>query len=161
MAEPLTTPDQRIAALGLVLPPAPAPIGNFCNYVLCGSQLFISGQGPVTGDGKLFTGKVGLDVSVPEAYDHARLVGLNLIAVMHHVLGDLARVARIVKLLGFVNAAAEFADHPRVINGCSDLLQEVFGDAGRHARSAVGVASLPSNITVEVEAIVEIRPPTG
>lgn len=161
MAEPLDTPDQRIAALGLVVPAPPAPIGNFCNHVVCGSQLFISGQGPVTSDGTLFTGKVGLDVSVPEAYGHARLVGLNLIAVMQHVLGDLARVARVVKLLGFVNAAAEFAEHPRVVNGCSDLLREVFGEAGLHARSAIGVASLPSNITVEVEAIVEIRPQSG
>jgi enamine deaminase RidA (YjgF/YER057c/UK114 family) len=103
------------------------------------------------------TGKVGDTVTADEAYAHALLVGLNLLSVLHVELGDLSRVKRIVKLLGMVNATPDFADHPRVINGCSDLFVDVFGDAGRHSRSAVGVGSLPGNITVEIEAIVAIH----
>ncbi len=102
------------------------------------------------------TGKVGQDLSVAEAYDHAQLTGLNLLAVARKALGDLRRVSRVVKLLGMVNAGPEFGDHPAVINGCSDLFVNVFGEAGRHARSAVGMASLPGGISVEIEAIFEI-----
>lgn len=136
----------------------PEPIGSFVNAVRTGNLLYISGQGPIDVQGRLMTGKVGADVSVEAATDHARMVGLNLLAVARAELGSLARISRVVKLLGMVNAVPEFQDHPSVINGCSDLLQEVLGEAGRHARSAIGVASLPNDITVEVEAIFEIAP---
>jgi enamine deaminase RidA (YjgF/YER057c/UK114 family) len=150
------TPLARLARLGLVLPPPAPPIANFVTHVREGSLLFLSGQGPRDADGRMRTGKVGHDVTTAEAYDHARLTGLNLLAVMQEALGDLRRVRRIVKLLGMVNAVPEFAEHPQVINGCSDLLIAVFGEAGRHARSAVGFGSLPGRITVEIEAVVAI-----
>lgn len=154
---PSGTPEQRLAELGIVLPAAPAPIANFSAWVLEGDLLFLSGQGPQEADGRRHTGKVGESVTALEAYHHARLTGINLIAVMREALGDLGRVRRVVKLLGMVNAVPEFEDHPAVINGCSDLLTAVFGEAGQHARSAVGFASLPGNITVEIEAIVAVR----
>jgi enamine deaminase RidA (YjgF/YER057c/UK114 family) len=147
----------RLAAMGIVLPAAPPPIANFVTHVIDGRMLYLSGQGPRTAEGVLSTGKVGADVSVEQAYQDARLAGLNLLAVMQDALGDLGRVERIVKLLGMVNAVPEFTDHPLVINGCSDLFVELFGSAGNHARSAVGFGSLPGNITVEIEAIVAIR----
>lgn len=151
---PDASPYDRLKALGIVLPEAPQPIANFVTHVVEGKLLFLSGQGPTEGDGTLHTGKVGADVSIEEAYAHARLTGINLIAVMQAALGDLSRVRRIVKLLGMVNATPEFAGHPAVINGCSDLMIEVFGEQGVHARSAVGFGSLPNQITVEIEAIV-------
>jgi enamine deaminase RidA (YjgF/YER057c/UK114 family) len=148
----------RLSQQGIVLPPSPPPIGNFLSHTRVGNVLYLSGQGPCTREGYLHAGKVGLDVSVEEAYGHARLVGVNLLAVLQEALGDLNRVARVVKLLGMVNAATNFTAHPQVINGCSDLMIEVFGpEIGRHARSAVGMGSLPNNITVEIEAIVEVR----
>lgn len=151
-----SSPVERLARLGIVIPPPPPPIGNFLTHVREGNLLFLSGQGPREADGRLYTGKVGLDVSTQEAYGHARLTGVNLLSVMQGVLGDLGRVKRIVKLLGLVNAVPEFGDHPSVINGCSDLFVEVFGQRGEHARSAIGVGSLPGNITVEIEAVVAI-----
>lgn len=151
------TPYQRLASLGIELPPSPPPIANFVTHVVEGSILYLSGQGPRETNGHLHSGKVGADVSIDDAYAHARLTGINLLAVMHEALGDLSRVKRVVKLLGMVNAVPEFEDHPSVINGCSDLFIEVFGDAGQHARSAVGFGSLPGNITVEIEAIVALR----
>ena len=154
---PHASPYERLAALGIKLPVAPAPIANFVTHVQEGKLLFLSGQGPNHADGRSHTGKVGAGVSVEEAYGHARLTGINLLAVMHHALGDLNRVKRIVKLLGMVNAEPEFDEHPRVINGCSDLFIEVFGSTGHHARSAVGVGSLPNNISVEIEAIVALH----
>ncbi|MGN8116628.1 RidA family protein [Labrys sp. 22185] len=153
---PHTSPYERLAALGIKLPVAPAPIANFVTHVQEGKLLFLSGQGPNHADGRSHTGKVGAGVSVEEAYQHARLTGINLIAVMQDALGDLTRVRRVVKLFGMVNAAPDFAQHPAVINGCSDLFIEVFGDGGIHARSAVGQGSLPGQITVEIEAIVAI-----
>ena len=150
------TPYQRLATLGIELPPAPKPVANFVTHVREGSLLFLSGQGPREADGFLHTGKVGRDVTAEEAYAHARLTAVNLIAVLHEALGDLSRVRRIVKLLGMVNADGEFAEHPKVIDGCSDLFLEVFGDAGQHARSAIGFASLPGRITVEIEAVVAV-----
>ncbi|MBB5703916.1 enamine deaminase RidA (YjgF/YER057c/UK114 family) [Ochrobactrum daejeonense] len=152
-----TGPYERLAALGIELPEAPPPIANFVTHVQEGNILFLSGQGPREMDGRLHTGKVGDDLTAEDAYSHARLTGINLLAVMHHALGDLNRIKRIVKLFGMVNAAPEFGDHPRVINGCSDLFIEVFGDCGHHARSAVGQGSLPGNITVEIEAIVSLK----
>ncbi|MFO7308467.1 MAG: RidA family protein [Pseudomonadota bacterium] len=150
------TPYQRLADLGLTLPPAPKPVATYVPCVQEGNLLFLSGQGPREADGRLRTGKVGAEVGVERAYDDARLTGLNLLAVMHEALGDLGRVRRVVKLLGMVNAVPEFGEHPKVINGCSDLFVAVFGEAGRHARSAVGFGSLPDNITVEIEAIVAV-----
>jgi enamine deaminase RidA (YjgF/YER057c/UK114 family) len=148
------SPNERLARLGIVLPPPPPPVGNFLTHVREGNLLFLSGQGPRETNGTLYTGKVGLDVSPQDAYTHARLTGINLLAVIEDVLGDLSRVKRIVKLFGMVNAVPDFGDHPRVINGCSDLFLDVFGDRGEHARSAIGVGSLPGNITVEIEAVV-------
>lgn len=153
-----TTPYERLAALGLELPAVPPPIGRFVTFVEAGPLLYLSGQGPRQPDGAMMQGKVGRDVTVAAAYEHARLTGLNLLAVLDAALGDLSRVRRIVKLLGFVNAVPEFGEHPAVINGCSDLFNDVFGDIGSHARSAIGVGSLPGNISVEVEAVVEYRP---
>ncbi|MEA2780086.1 MAG: hypothetical protein QOK29_1630 [Rhodospirillaceae bacterium] len=147
----------RLYAAGIVLPEAPAPVANFVTHVREGQFLFLSGQGPREADGRLHTGKVGATVSVDEAYAHARLTGINLIAVLEKALGDLSRVSRVVKLLGMVNATPDFTRHPQVIDGCSDLFMAVFGETGRHARSAVGLGSLPGNITVEIEAIVAVR----
>ena len=152
-----TNPYERLKELGIALPKPPNPIANFVTHVREGSLLFLSGQGPQEANGHLHTGKVGLDVGAEEAYEHARLTGINLLAVMQDALGDLSRVKRVVKLLGMVNAAPDFGEHPKVINGCSDLMMAVFGEAGRHARSAVGFGSLPNNITVEIEAIVAIE----
>jgi enamine deaminase RidA (YjgF/YER057c/UK114 family) len=152
------SPSERLAALGITLPSAPPPIANFVTHVLEGDILYLSGQGPREADGTMHTGKVGADVAVDQAYADARLTGINLLAVMQDALGDLSRVKRVVKLLGMVNATPEFGDHPNVINGCSDLFVDVFGEAGQHARSAVGFGSLPGNITVEIEAIVSLHP---
>ncbi len=152
------SPYERLAALGIILPPSPPPIANFVTHVIEGNILYLSGQGPREVDGFMHVGKVGGEVGVDDAYQHARLTGINLLAVMHDALGDLSRVKRVVKLLGMVNAVPHFLDHPSVINGCSDLFNDVFGqEAGQHARSAVGFGSLPGNITVEIEAIVALR----
>jgi enamine deaminase RidA (YjgF/YER057c/UK114 family) len=147
----------RLEALGLQLLPVPKPIGNFRNFIRTGSLIFISGQGPREADGTLHTGKVGADVSTAAAYEHAKLTGLNLLSVLANAVGDLDKVSQVVKLLGLVNAVDNFTSHPDVINGCSNLFTDVFGEIGQHARSAIGVASLPNNITVEIEAIFELR----
>lgn len=150
-------PYDRLTALGITLPSSPPPIANFVTHVREGNMLYLSGQGPREANGHLYSGKVGGDVTVDQAYQHARLTAVNLLAVMHDALGDLGRVKRVVKLLGMVNAVPDFEDHPSVINGCSDLFIAVFGEAGQHARSAVGFGSLPGNITVEIEAIVSLN----
>jgi len=151
------SPEKRLKALGLELGKVSSPIANYVNAVRTGNLLFLAGKGPrPDASGKRPSGKVGRDYTADEAYQHARTVGIDLLAVMRSELGSLDRVKRVVKLLGMVNAAPEFADHPRVINGCSDLFVEVFGDAGRHARSAVGMGSLPMGIPVEIECIVEV-----
>ena len=153
-----SSPYERLASLGIKLPPSPPPIANFVTHVVEGNMLYLSGQGPREADGLLHAGKVGAEIGVEDAYKHARLTGINLLAVMHDALGDLTRVKRVVKLLGMVNAVPDFLDHPSVINGCSDLFIDVFGEeVGQHARSAVGFGSLPGNITVEIEAIVALR----
>lgn len=146
--------EDKLSELGVELPDVPPPAGNYVHAVQTGNLLYLAGKGPIDGDAK---GKVGSDVSVEDAYQHARQVGLTLIAVMKQELGSLDRVTRIVKVLGMVNAVPEFGQQPAVINGCSDLFVEVFGDAGRHARSAVGMGSLPNQITVEIEVIVEVE----
>jgi enamine deaminase RidA (YjgF/YER057c/UK114 family) len=153
----MPSPEERLARLGIVLPPSPQPVANYVTHVQEGNLLFLSGQGPREPDGRLLTGKVGLDVSAEQASLHARLTGINLIAVMRAALGDLRRVKRIVKVFGMVNATPDFTEHPKVINGCSDLFVEVFGGTGQHARSAVGQGSLPMGITVEIEAVVATR----
>ncbi|KPK35667.1 MAG: hypothetical protein AMJ66_00590 [Betaproteobacteria bacterium SG8_40] len=148
--------EQRLKELGIELPPIPGSAGNYLQYVQTGNLIFLSGAGPRSADGRPPAGKVGSDMSVEEAYRHARDVGLIQIAKLKDALGDLDRVTRIVKVLGMVNAGPEFAEHPKVINGFSDLMVEVFGDKGRHARSAVGMGSLPFGIPVEIEVIVEV-----
>lgn len=150
-------PHQQLARLGIVLPPPTPPIANFVTHVIEGNLLYLSGQGPREADGFLHHGRVGEGVSIEEAYGHARLTGINLLSVIKDALGDLGRVKRVIKIFGMVNSVAGFADHPQVINGCSDLFIEVFGESGHHARSAVGLASLPGNITVEIEAILAIH----
>ncbi len=148
--------EQRLKELGIDLPQAQTPVANYVGAVRSGNLLFLSGRGPAAPDGTMHTGVVGQDVTVEQAYGHARLTGLQLIATMQAELGDLDRVVRIVKLLGMVNGAPGFGQQPEVINGCSDLFVEVFGERGRHARSAVGMGGLPRNITVEIEAVVEV-----
>jgi len=149
--------DARLKELKIQLPPLPKPGGTYVHAVRTGNLLFLAGKGPQNPDGSVPKGKVGRDVSVDEANRHARSVGLVLLAVMKDALGTLDRVKRVVKVLGMVNAVPEFGDQPKVINGCSDLFVEVFGEKGQHARSAVGMGSLPNGITVEIEAIVEVE----
>jgi len=148
--------EKRLKALGIELGKVSAPVANYVNAVRTGNLLFLAGKGPRPQDGVRPSGKVGREYTVEQAYQHARTVGIDLLAVMRSELGSLDRVKRVVKLLGMVNGTPEFTDHPRVINGCSDLFVEVFGDAGRHARSAVGMGSLPMAIPVEIECIVEV-----
>ncbi len=149
--------EQRLKVLGLELPAVSAPVATYVNAARTGNLLFLSGKIPLTADGKMLKGKVGADVTTEEAAGHARLVGLHLIAVLKAELGSFDEVRRVVKLLGMVNAVPEYGEQPKVINGCSDLFVEVFGDKGRHARSAIGVGSLPNGVTVEIEAIVEVE----
>lgn len=146
--------EAKLSELGIELPDVPGPAGNYVHAVRTGNLLYLAGKGPIDSDAR---GKVGSDVSVEDAYQHARQVGLTLIAVMKQELGSLDNVKQIVKVLGMVNAVPEFGQQPAVINGCSDLFVELFGDAGRHARSAVGMGSLPNQITVEIEVIVEVE----
>jgi len=145
--------DARLAELGITLPDAPAPAAAYVPYVVTGDLVFVSGQISMDADG-LRTGKVGKGVSTEQAKDAARLCGLALLAQLKNAAGgDLDRVAQVVKLTGFVNAVPKFADHPEVINGASELMAEVFGDKGQHARATVGSSSLPRNVQVEVEGI--------
>lgn len=152
------TPEERLVSLGIELPPAPQPVANYTPYKVVSDLLFLSGQGPRRFDGTYSTGRVGRDVTVETAYEDARVTGLQLLAVAKQALGNLERVAGVVKLFGMVNTEPDFAEHPRIINGCSDLFVAVFGEAGRHARSAVGQGSLPNGMTVEIEAIFQIKP---
>lgn len=150
------TPEERLADLGIELP---APDGSprlYVPAVRTGSLLFLAGHGPVGPDGKVVVGRVGADLDVAEARDAARLTGIQLLAAIRHEVGSLDRVRRVVKLLGMVNGAPGFTDTPAVIDGCSQLLLDVFGEGGRHARSAVGMAELPFGMCVEIEAVVEI-----
>jgi enamine deaminase RidA (YjgF/YER057c/UK114 family) len=149
--------DTRLKSLGISLPTAPAPVANYVPWVRTGTLVFVSGQLPVV-DGKVMcTGKAGSEVSTADAASAARICALNLIAQVRAACdGDLDRVKRVVKLTGFVAGDAAFAEQPTVINGASDVMVEVFGDAGRHARAAVGAPSLPRNATVEVEAVFEV-----
>jgi enamine deaminase RidA (YjgF/YER057c/UK114 family) len=153
----MSSPEDRLSALGLILPEPRAPVANYVPFVRLGDGLYISGQVSTDAAGGV-RGVVGEDVNAEDAKRAARICGLNLIAQMKAALdGDLSRVVRVVKLGGFVQAGPDFFEIPQVVNGCSDLMVEVFGDAGRHARSAVGVYRLPLNFAVEVDAVVEVR----
>lgn len=150
--------EARLKELGIALPKLPTPVANYVPYKIVGNLLYLSGQGPRQPDGSYFVGKVGGGVTVEEAYKHARVVGLQLLATTRDALGSLDRVESIVKMLCMVNAVPDFKEQPKVANGMSDLFVEVFGEAGRHARSAVGMGSLPNQMTVEIEGIFAIKP---
>jgi enamine deaminase RidA (YjgF/YER057c/UK114 family) len=148
--------EARLNALAIELPAAPRPLGSYVTAARSGNLLFLSGHGPVRDGRVVYWGKVGRDLTIEQGQEAARLTGLNLLATARDVLGSLDRVRRVVKVLGMVQCADDFTDHPKVINGFSDLMVEVFGDAGRHARSAVGMGSLPFGIAVEIEVIFEV-----
>jgi enamine deaminase RidA (YjgF/YER057c/UK114 family) len=150
--------EARVKQLGLVLPQVPSPVANYLPYRIAGNLLFLAGQGPRDEKGNTLSGKVGAEVSVEEGYRRARLIGLQLLSTMRTALGSLDRVDTILKMLVMVNAVPDFKDQPKVANGMSDLFVEVFGDNGKHARSAVGMGSLPMQISVEIEGIVSIKP---
>ncbi len=151
-----STAEENITRLGIDVSTPATPVANYVPAVRTGNLVFVSGQGPRRPGGEYMKGKVGDDVTEDQAYEAARLCCVNLLAALKSVIGDLNKVQSVVKLLGMVNAVPGFTDHPKVINGCSDLLVEVFGDRGKHARSAVGMGSLPMQIPVEIEMIVEI-----
>jgi enamine deaminase RidA (YjgF/YER057c/UK114 family) len=150
------TPEERLRELGHTLPTPPPPIGTYVGAVRTGNLLFLSGKGPDLQGGRQWRGKLGAELTVDDGYKAARDTMLNLLAVLREETGDLSRVRRIVKLLGMVNSTPDFGEQPKVINGASDLLVAVFGDMGRHARSAVGMTALPNGIPVEIEMIVEV-----
>lgn len=151
--------DQRFSDLSLELPPAPKPVGVYKPLVIVGNLAYLSGHGPLKPDKTLIVGKVGRDLSLEEGKAAAKQVGLSLLATIKAQLGSLSRVKRVVKVLGMVNAVPEFQEHPQVINGASELFAAVWGpDDGVGARSAVGMGSLPTNIAVEIEMIVELEP---
>jgi enamine deaminase RidA (YjgF/YER057c/UK114 family) len=150
--------EQRLQDLGITLPETPTPVANYVPGVITGNLLFLSGQGPRKPDGTFELGLVGADVDTETAYAHARLTGLFLLSAARSLRGTLDRVEQVVKLLAMVRATPDYPDQPKVANGLSDLMVEVFGDAGRHARSAVGMGSLPNGMTFEAEAILQIRP---
>lgn len=149
--------EQKVKDLGLVLPPTPKPVGTYVGGVRSGNLLFMSGVGPRQPDGSLIKGKLGATMTVEKGYEAARVVGLNMLANIRGQLGSLNKVKRVVKVLGMVNATPDFEDPPKVINGFSDLFVEVFGEAGRGARSAVGMATLPFQMAVEVEMVIEVE----
>ena len=149
--------EGKLASLGITLPEVPPPVANYVNAVRTGNLIFLAGKGPNKPEGGYITGKVGADLDIEQGYKAARLTGIIQLAALKAEIGDLNRVKRIVKVLGMVNAAPDFTDHPKVINGFSDLMVEVFGDKGKHARAAVGMGSLPQNIAVEIEMIVEVE----
>jgi len=151
------TPEENLKAKGIELPVLPKPVANYVNAVRTGNLIYLSGKGPLRKDGTYITGKSGKDISIEQGYDAARLTAIIQIAVLKDMIGDLSKVKRIVKVLGMVNSSPDFYDQPKVINGFSDLIVDIFGEKGKHARSAIGVASLPMNIAVEVEMIVEVE----
>lgn len=152
------TVDEKIKQLGLELPPASIPIANYVKYVRTGNLIFLAGHGPTKTDGTNITGKVGKELSIEQGYEAAKITALSLIATLKDALGgDLSKVKRIVKVNGYVNCLPDFTEQPKVINGCSDLLVVLFGEKGKHARAAMGMVALPSNIAVEIEMIVEVE----
>ncbi|HEX4876483.1 MAG TPA: RidA family protein [Chitinophagaceae bacterium] len=149
--------EARLKELKIDLPVPSKPIANYVHVVKTGNLLFLAGKGPSDAGGKYITGKVGKDLTIEEGQQAARLTAINQLAVLKNELGDLNKVKRIVKVLGMVNCEADFKDHPKVINGFSDIMVAVFGEKGKHARSAVGMCSLPMNMAVEIELVVEIE----
>jgi enamine deaminase RidA (YjgF/YER057c/UK114 family) len=149
--------ETKLKEKGIVLPVPSSPIGNYVNVVRVGNLLFLSGKGPQKADNTYITGKVGRDLTLEQGYEAARMTAINHLAVIKNELGSLNKVKRIVKVLGMVNCTEDFKDQPKVINGYSDLMVEIFGDKGKHARAAVGMYALPLNMAVEVEAIVEVE----
>lgn len=149
--------EERLEKLGITLRESPPPVANYVNAVKTGNLLFMAGKGPSKADGSYITGKVGVDLTIEEGYEAAKLTAIAQLSVLKHELGDLNKVVRIVKVLGMVNADSSFTNHPEVINGFSDLMVEVFGERAKHARAAVGMSSLPRNIAVEIEMIVEVK----
>lgn len=149
--------DKKVQELGIELIAPTKPVANYVKAVRTGNLLYLSGHGPSKADGTSITGKVGQDMTIEEGYAAARQAGISLLSTMKSELGSLNKVLRIVKVLGMVNCTSDFTDQPKVINGCSDLMVSVFGENGKHARSAVGMNALPGNITVEIEIIVELK----
>ena len=149
--------EAKLAERGLPLPAAPKPVANYVRAVRTGNLLFLAGHGPSRDGKNQFVGKVGRDLTVEQGYQAAQLVALNCLASAKEALGDLDRVKRVVKLLGMVNCTPDFGQQPQVINGASDLLVDLYGDAGRHARSAVGMGALPGGIAVEIEMVLEVE----
>ena len=156
VAEASYNPEAKLKELGITLPTPPQPVANYVNGVRTGNLIFLAGKGPKRADGSEITGKLGQDVSIEEGYEGARLTAINQMSVLKAMLGDLNKVKRVVKVLGMVNSDPSFVEQPKVINGFSDLIVEVFGDRGKHARAAVGMASLPRGQAVEIEMIVEV-----
>ena len=151
------TPDQKLSQLGIHLPQIPESLGSYVDMVKVGNLVFLSGRGPLKADGKYITGKVGDNLSTEEGFQAARLTAVNQLAVLKQAFGSLDKIKRIVKVNGYVNTYDSFTEQSKVINGFSDLLIEVFGNQGRHARTSVGVFTLPQNMAVEVEMIVEMK----
>ena len=149
--------ENRLKEMGIELPPAATPVANYVPAVRSGNLVFLSGHGPRDEQGNMITGKVGADLTVEQGYQAARRIAIGLLGSLKSVIGELDKVKRIVKLLGLVNCTPEFGDQPKVVNGASDFFVEVFGDKGKHARSAIGTNALPGNISVEIEMIVEIE----
>ncbi len=152
-----TDAETALKNLGIKLPQPPKPVANYVSAVRTGNLIFLAGAGPRKEDGTYITGRLGQDLSIDQGYQAARLTGINQLAVLKSELGDLNKVKRIVKVTGMVNSAASFTDQPKVVNGFSDLMVQVFGDRGKHARAAVGMVALPMNIAVEIEAVVEVE----
>ena len=149
--------ETKLKEKGIVLIPPSSPVANYVNAVRTGNLLYLAGKGPLKADNTYVTGKVGKDLTIEQGYEAARITAINHLAVLKNELGSLNKIKRIVKVLGMVNCTEDFKDQPKVINGYSDLMVEIFGDKGKHARSAVGVYSLPFNMAVEIEVIVEIE----
>jgi enamine deaminase RidA (YjgF/YER057c/UK114 family) len=161
MAQGTGSPEARLKALGIHLPPAPKPLASYVPAVRTGNLVFLAGQGPLADGKPTVTGKVGAELSEEEGNKAARATMLTLLAVLRQEIGSLDRVRRVVKLVGWVNSAPGFTRQPWVINGASDLLIEIFGEAGKHARSSLGANELPLNIPVEIELVVEVLPDSG
>lgn len=151
------TPEDNLKLLGITLPKQSSPIANYVNYVRTGNLIYFSGTGPSVEDQGYVRGKLGRDLTIDQGREAARITGINMIANLKNAVGDLNKVKRIVKVLGMVNSTENFTDQPKVINGFSDLMVAVFGEKGKHARSAVGMAALPMNMAVEIEMIVEVE----
>ena len=151
------TPEEKLSKLGIQLPKLPSPIASYVHVVRSGNLLFLAGKGPQKGDGEYIKGKLGTTLTTEQGYEAAKLTGIIQLAVIKDAVGNLSNVKRIVKVNGFVNSDSNFYDHPKVINGFSDLMIAVFGEKGRHARTSLGVAALPMNMAVEIEVVVEVE----